>query len=319
MAKSLFECLEERDVEVDLHKATLSEHLAAGLELIDEGSIENADLVVLAMAGDRALEIALAARSKHKPLLDLTEELRHEDGAQWIFPGQDPVVGSRSGEAGPPEAASRSRPMLFHADAPAIVPIGLGAPIVAVLRALADLKISRVSVVTQESAAIRDQAGMDELSAQVRARFNMRDVEAKVFPAVLAFGGIPEEDDEALRAAIHAGVPGIDLLLMRSIAPTFSADSATVILELEDREATPDPDQVKEKLESAKGVHVFEEDEPVSSFDAVGRDDAIAGRVTVEAGRAAVWLACDRLRRGSATLAALAIEAWAAPAVDVGP
>lgn len=295
VAKSLFECLEERDVEVDLHRATLSEHLEAGLELVDERAIENAELVVLAMAGDKAREIALAARAKQKPLLDLTEELRDEEGARWIFPGLDPAIA-------------------FSAEAPAIVPVGLGAPIVAVLRALADLKISRASIVTQESAAVRDQAGMDELSTQVRARFNMRDVEAKIFPAVLAFGGIPEEDDEALRAAIHAGAPGIELLIMRAIAPTFSADSATVILELEDRGATPDPDQIKEKLESAKGLHVFEEDEAVSSFDAVGRDDAIAGRVTVEEGRAAVWLACDRLRRGSATLAALAIEAWAAPA-----
>jgi aspartate-semialdehyde dehydrogenase len=192
----------------------------------------------------------------------------------------------------------------------------MGAPVVSVLRALAALAPVRATIVTHESAAVRGQAGMDELSEGVRARFNMREVEPKIFPGAIAFGVLPEEEDGALREAITAGVkeslPDLQLFLMRNIVPTFSADSASVIVELGDRETMPDPDRVKSLLEAAKGVHLVDDDESASSFDAVGRDDVLAARITVEEGRAGVWLACDRLRRGSATLAALAIERWAA-------
>jgi aspartate-semialdehyde dehydrogenase len=286
VAKSLLECLEERDVEVELVRATTSEHLQPGLVLIDEAALRSADLVVLAVEDERLAKLALSG----KMVLDLTETLRDEDNARWIFPGIEPA------------ALDPARP--------SIIPVGLAVPVISVLRALADLSISRASLVTLESAAIKGQPGIDELSEQVRARFNMRDVEAKVFPSVLAFGGLPLEDEEALREAIEAGVPELELLIMRTIVPTFSADSAVLVLDLADAEATPDPDEVKKKLAAAKGMHLFDDDEAPSSFDAIGRDDALVGRVTAEAGRVGLWIACDRLRRGSATLAALAIEQW---------
>lgn len=291
VAKSLFEVLEERDVEVDLIRATTSDHLEEGLVLLDEAKVKSADLIVVAME----TAVIDVAKTLAKPILDLTESLADEDGARWIFPGLDAGVA-------------------FDPARPAIIPVGLGAPIVAVLRALATLAPKSATIVTQESAAVRGRAGMDELSDQVRSRFNMRDIEPKVFPAVIAFGVIPEEDEASLRAAIEAGVaselPELELFIMRSIVPTFSADSANVVLELG---STPDVDEVKKLLEGAKGVHVFDDDETPSSFEAVGRDDVLAGRVTVEEGRVGLWLACDRLRRGSATLAALAIEKWIAP------
>jgi aspartate-semialdehyde dehydrogenase len=291
VAKSLVECLEERDVDVELIRATTSPFLENELVLIDERVIERADIVVLAMADE---QLGSVVRAKKKPLLDLTESLRDEEGARFVFPGLDPVV--------------------FDPEAPAVIPLGLGFPIVAVLRSLIDLSIRSAAVVTQESAAVRDQPGMDELSEQVRARFNMRDVEPKIFPAVLGFGTIPsaaeiddspEDADDVLKAAIAAGAPGIATFVMRTLVPVFSADSATLIL---DCEAELDADVIRAMLGKARGIHVLEEDEVPSSFDAVGRDDALVGRITIEDKRLGLWIACDRLRRGSATLAALAIE-----------
>lgn len=291
VAKALVECLEERDVEVELIRATTSPFLEAELVLIDEAVIERADLVVFAMADE---ELASVVRAKNKVVLDLSESLRDEENARWVFPGLDPVD--------------------LSAETVAVIPIGLGVPLVAVLRALADLSIRSCVVTTQESAAIRDQPGMDELSEQVRARFNMRDVEPKVFPAVIGFGAIPsaagkddapEDADDVLAAALTAGVPGLETFVMRSIVPVFSADSAIVVLECGEE---PDTDVVRALLSKARGVHVLAEEEIISSFDAVGRDDALVGRITAEGKRLGLWIACDRLRRGSATMAALLIE-----------
>src|SRR5262245_53614323 len=108
-------------------RATTSDHLEEGLVLVDEATVKRADLVLVAMEKP-LIELA----KKHaKPILDLTESLRDEDGARWIFPGLD-------------------ADLAFDPARPAIIPLGLGAPIVAVLRALATLSPSRATIVTQE-------------------------------------------------------------------------------------------------------------------------------------------------------------------------
>ncbi|MCK6545573.1 hypothetical protein L6R52_06860 [Myxococcota bacterium] len=220
VAKALVETLEEREIEVALDLVTTSEHVAEGLGLVSEASLAAADLVVLAFKGAVAHKLADAARALGKPVLDLSEELAGEKRARWVFPNVDP-----------PE---RFDPTVF-----ALVPIGLGAPLVAVLRALAPLQPVRATVSTYESTAAGDQAGMDELSEQVRARFNLKDVEPKVFAGPIAFGclpvvGGPEDSafdaDDRLRLAVEAGVEGVlpDLEVfvtrVRSAATTRSSD-----------------------------------------------------------------------------------------------
>ncbi len=52
------------------------------------------------------------------------------------------------------------------------------------------------------------------------------------------------------------------------------------------------------------------DDEVASAREALERDDTLVGKLSVEGRRVRVFLACDRLRRGSATQAALALELW---------
>src|SRR5262249_42567943 len=158
------------------------------------------------------------------------------------------------------------------------------------------------------------------------ARFNMRDVEPKVFATPIAFGCIPQvaragesafEGDARLRASIKAGLtstlPDLDLSVTRVMVPTFSADGASVVVDFaaDTAAATPslDPAKVTAALHGARGIHDLGDELP-SSFEAIGRDDVELGRLAIEGTRVRLWLASDRLRRGSATLGVLAVERW---------
>lgn len=299
-AKALVECLDERDITVGLSLLTTSDHLDDGLDLISEDALRSADLIVLAFKGKEARGVAEAARKLGKPVLDLSEELADDKRARFIFPGIDR------------DAGASFDPAIFS-----LLPLGLAAPIVAVLRAFAAFEPMRATIATYEStAAAGDQPGMDELSEQIRARFSMREPEPSVFRASIAFGTIPAVGDdpfaadELLRRAIESGteesIPDLDLSVTRVLVPTFSADSAVVIIDVA---KTPDKAAAGAALKGARGIHYLGDELP-SSIDAIGRDDVLAGRVAIEDGRIALWIASDRLRRGSATLAALAIERW---------
>lgn len=302
MAKALVETLEERELEVELDLVTTSDHVAEGLGVVSEATLAASDLVVLAFKGPVARKLADAARSLGRPVLDLSEELTEDKRARWVFPSLD--------------VAERFDPTIFS-----LVPIGLGAPLVSVLRALAPFRPERAAVSTYESTAAGDQPGMDELSEQVRARFNLKDVEAKVFAGPIAFsclpivggpGDSPFAADDRLRLAVEAGLesvlPDLEVFVTRILVPTFSADSATLVVDLAE---APDTEAIAKALDAARGIHYLDEELP-SSLEAIGRDDALVGRLTVDGARVGLWLACDRLRHGSATLAVLAIERWLA-------
>jgi aspartate-semialdehyde dehydrogenase len=96
-----------------------------------------------------------------------------------------------------------------------------------------------------------------------------------------------------------------ELRIARALVPTFSADSAFVDVTVE--EASPPLDVVTEAFRGARGLIVAEE---LQAVGALGRDDALIGRIEVGPRRIAFYLAADRLRRGSATLACLALERW---------
>jgi aspartate-semialdehyde dehydrogenase len=306
VAKAFVECLEERDVEVDLRLATTTERLEGELELVREETIAKCDLAVLAFRGEAARQLADLAARLGKPILDLAEAVAEDPRAVWIFPGVD----ADAGRAFDPARFS-------------VVPLGVASAIVAALRALSSLEAKpiRASIATYESVASADKPGMDELSDQVRARFNLREVEPRIFESPIAFGCIPRvaasgesafDGDERMRRAIDDGLerdlPDLDLVVTRVLVPTFSADGAVVTVDLDRAIETG---AVRTVLAGARGIHDLGDELP-SSFEAIGRDDALLGRLAVEGDRVRFWIACDRLRRGSATLGVLAVERWLA-------
>lgn len=291
-----------RSATLQLVKATTIEHLDEELVLLDEAGVATADLVVLGLRGPIARAVAEGARRRAVPVLDLAGELAGEKRARYLFPGLDPTAGAA-----------------FDPEVFALIPLGLAAPVVAVLRALAPLGPTRATIATYESTAAFDQPGMDALSDEVRARFAMRDVEPGLFGGPIAFGCLPSlaapgqppfDADEELVRAIEAGVerelPDLELSVARVLVPTFSADAAVMFVDLDEG---PAEEAVRSALRAGRTL-AFLGDELPSSIDAVGREDVQVGRLSLEPGRLSLWLASDRLRRGGATLAALAIERW---------
>ncbi|MCC7381773.1 MAG: hypothetical protein IT384_08080 [Deltaproteobacteria bacterium] len=329
LARALEECLEEREIEVELSRQTTPEHLAEGLDPIDPDPWERADLVILALGGPVAEALAERARSRGRPLLDLGGAVA-QSALEWVWPILDAEAGRRS----------------VGAKTPAIAP-GLAAPLVAVLRALAELSPKIAQIATYESAALADRAGMDGLSEEVRAIFSLQEVESPVFGERLAFNALPlagealaasllPEDrgagareacengaaprpsadhreaahEDRLEAAVKAGLGGggPELRVTRVVIPAFSAEGAAVDLVLD---GEVDHARVEALLRGARGVRYLPGDPP-GSGRALERDDTLVSWVRTSPGRLALWIAADRLRAGSATQAALFIEQWLA-------
>ncbi|CAN0591923.1 unnamed protein product, partial [Laminaria digitata] len=102
------------------------------------------------------------------------------------------------------------------------------------------------------------------------------------------------------------GLGGVEVFATRVLVPTFSAEAACVHVEL----AEPCEEQVVlERLQAARTLRWSEED-LMPSLDTVGRDDALVGRLKLRGRRLSLWLSADRLKRGSATQVALAVERW---------
>ncbi len=305
VARALVECVEERELELTTILASPQEHLAPGLAPIDEALFAKADLFVLAFSGEVARALAEGARRLKKPLLDLAGAVEPGPRARWLWPG---LIGS--------EGAALD-PALTH-----LIPGGLAVPVLSALRALWPFGLVRADVVALESASAFDQPGMHELEEQVRAVLAMRDAEAAALPGALAFDVVPslaagpedtfEAADRRLVDQLAAGLVQLggarpELRVTRVLVPTFTADAAVLEVDVED---APERAAVEDALKAARGLFFEEEEQAPSARAAIGRDDAVAGRLTVEGRRINLWVASDRLRRGSATLAALVLERW---------
>lgn len=293
VAESVLECLDEREIDARVIGATTSAHVHGTLLLIDAALIEEGDLFVMALDDELSSGLAAGLAAKNKPVIDLVGVTKD---APVVFAVLDENAHAPLLEGG----AVR-------------VPVGLAEPIAGVIRALAAFGPTRATVATYESAAVRDRAGMDELSEQTRAVFTMKDVVAEQFAATLAFDTIPNpggaddsplDADAALEAEIAASVK-IPVAVTRVLVPTFSADAAVVSIEVD---GTPDLETVAGALGAARGLRYVEGAPP--AVDAVDRDDALVGRLAIREGRITCWVASDRLRRGSATQVALLVERW---------
>lgn len=302
IGRSITEVLRERDVEADVRQAALTENLGPGLDAIDEALLADGELFVLAFSGPMADGLVEGLQRLGKPVLDLRDHNARED-APYIWPGVDPEAGA-------------------DLDGPRVVRIsvGLASPVVAATAALEALKPKRLCISTYESAARFDQPGMDELSEQVRGVYTMQAPDPCLFAASLAFDAIPSlagpkgdpiaadtQFEFAVSAGLQsAGLRDIDVLAARVVVPSFSAEAASVTIELENETTL---DAVVAPLKAARTLH-WTKSPIIPSLDAVGRDDALVGRVKVRGRHVQLWLAADRLRRGSATQVALAVERW---------
>ena len=187
---------------------------------------------------------------------------------------------------------------------------------VVVLKPIHDAaRIKRVVVSTYQSVSGAGRQAMEELSQQVAALYNSKDVEKKKFPHQIAFNCIPHIDvfmedgyTKEEWKMIHEtrkilGEPSLALTATTVRVPVFFSHSESVNVETE-RKLTAS--EVKSLLRQAPGIIV--EDEPENdryplALEATGKDATYVGRIredhSVQNG-INLWVVADNLRKGAA-------------------
>ena len=176
-------------------------------------------------------------------------------------------------------------------------------------------RIKRVVVSTYQSVSGAGRQAMEELSQQVAALYNSKEVEKKKFPHQIAFNCIPHIDvfmeDGYTREEwkmIHEtrkilGEPSLPLTATTVRVPVFFSHSESVNVETEKKLTAA---EVKALLREAPGIIVADEPEnnvyPMA-LDATGKDATYVGRIredhSVQNG-INLWVVADNLRKGAA-------------------
>ncbi len=176
-------------------------------------------------------------------------------------------------------------------------------------------RIKRVVVSTYQSVSGAGRQAMEELSQQVAALYNSKDVEKKKFPHQIAFNCIPHIDvfmedgyTKEEWKMIHEtrkilGEPSLAVTATTVRVPVFFSHSESVNVETEKKLTAA---EVKSLLRQAPGIIVADEPEnnlyPLA-LDATGKDATYVGRIredqSVQNG-INLWVVADNLRKGAA-------------------
>lgn len=290
LAKALSEGIEERDLELSIRRYVPDSAVSEGFDPLSRRA--PADLAVICMRSPEMPALLSRLEDEGAPILDLSEA-----GGPYVWPWLDKTIGL----VPPPRAA---------------IAQGMASAVGAIVRSIAPAAPQSLEVVSLESAAVFDQAGVDALSEEVRTLFSMREIEAPLFGSRLAFSILPglgilgtshEDADRALAERLSEAAL-IPARATRLLVPTFSAEAT--VLRIAVRHDLPEAD-VAALIADARGVF-YSADEAPAAEEAIGRDDVLAGRLSVEPGRIGLFLCADRLRAGSVSPALLFLERWLA-------
>ncbi|MBX2812032.1 MAG: hypothetical protein KTR25_09480 [Myxococcales bacterium] len=295
VGRALAEALEDQEVKVV--RATTVDHLDDGLDLLQETTLNGADLVFLAEVSSFTRQLAAGAARLSAPLINLSGVANH--GGQLLWPTGGDIEQLR-------------QPGLFR------VPMGCVYGVVTLVRELQRWRPNRLRVVTFEGVAGAGQPGMDELSKLTRGLFSHQSLEPEVFYAPPAFNVLPSVEDgedpfaadRQLEADIREGLRELDIEVgvTRTRVPVFTAEGAWIELCCEDAMALED---MRVAVDALKGLRLA--DSPGSTtLDAVDLDDGLVSRLRVERDRVDLWLSLDRLRHGGAWPAVVLAERFLA-------
>jgi aspartate-semialdehyde dehydrogenase len=176
-------------------------------------------------------------------------------------------------------------------------------------------RIKRVVVSTYQSVSGAGRRAMEELSQQVVALFNGRELKKEKFPYQIAFNCIPHIDvfadsgytKEELKMINETrkilGEPSLGVTATTVRVPVFCSHSESVNIETEKKLTVAD---VKALLCEAPGVIVADDPEhnvyPMA-IDATGEDAIFVGRIREDnsiPNGLHLWVVADNLRKGAA-------------------
>lgn len=269
------------------------------VDLLTENSFNNIDIALFSAGGSVSARFAPAAVSAGAVVIDNTACFRMAPDVPLVVPE---VNASAIGDY-------KARRIIANPNCSTIQMVVALKPIHEAAR------IKRVVVSTYQSVSGAGRQAMEELSEQVAALFNGKEVEKKKFPHQIAFNCIPHIDlfmedgyTKEEWKMIHEtrkilGEPTLAVTATTVRVPVFCSHSESVNVETEIKLTAA---EVKALLRQAPGVIIADEPEnnlyPLA-LDATGKDAVYVGRIredpSVQNG-INLWIVSDNLRKGAA-------------------
>ena len=309
VGEQMREVLEEREFPVGDLRLLASERSAGQflpfcgrqrrVDVLTENSFDNIDIALFSAGGSVSARFAPAAVSAGAVVIDNTACFRMAPDVPLVVPE---VNASAIGDY-------KARRIIANPNCSTIQMVVALKPIHEAAR------IKRVVVSTYQSVSGAGRQAMEELSEQVAALFNGKEVEKKKFPHQIAFNCIPHIDlfmedgyTKEEWKMIHETrkileEPALAVTATTVRVPVFCSHSESVNVETEKKLTTA---EVKALLRQAPGVIVADEPEnhlyPLA-LDATGKDAVYVGRIredpSVQNG-INLWIVSDNLRKGAA-------------------
>jgi aspartate-semialdehyde dehydrogenase len=266
--------------------------------VLNENSFENTDLALFSAGGSVSAKYAPLAVSAGAVVVDNTACFRMAPDIPLVVPEVNASAISDY----------RKRRIIANPNCSTI-------QMVVALKPIHDAaRIKRVVVSTYQSVSGAGRQAMEELSQQIAALYNSKDVEKKKFPHQIAFNCIPhidvfmEDGYTKEEWKIHEtrkilGEPSLAVTATTVRVPVFFSHSESVNVETEKKLTAA---EVKSLLRQAPGIIVADAPEnnlyPMA-LDATGKDATYVGRIredqSVQNG-INLWVVADNLRKGAA-------------------
>jgi aspartate-semialdehyde dehydrogenase len=269
------------------------------VDALKEDSFEGTDIALFSAGGSVSDKFAPVAVASGGVVVDNTARFRMEPDVPLVVP-----------EVNPKEIAKyKSRGIVANPNCSTI-------QMVVALKPIHDAaRIKRVVVSSYQSVSGAGRMAMEELSQQISALFNGKDIRKDKFPHQIAFNCIPHIDaflesgytQEEMKMVDETrkilGEPGLRITATAVRVPVFCGHSEAVNLETEKKLTAKD---VKAILRETPGILLLDDPErniyPMA-LDAVGKDSILVGRIREDdsvPNGINLWIVADNLRKGAA-------------------
>jgi aspartate-semialdehyde dehydrogenase len=309
VGEQMREVLEERQFPVGELRLLASERSAGQflpfqsrqirVEILDEDSFDKIDVALFSAGGSVSAKFAPIAVAAGAVVVDNTAFFRMEPDVPLVVP-----------EVNAKEIANyRARGIVANPNCSTI-------QMVVALKPIHDAaRIKRIVVSTYQSVSGAGRQAMEELSQQVGALFNGREIRKQKFPHQIAFnciphidvfmeGGYTKEEWKMINETRKIfAEPNMAVTATTVRVPVFCSHSESVNVETYVKLSAA---EVKKILREAPGVIVADEPENnvyPRAIDAVGKDATYVGRVREDqsvANGLNLWVVADNLRKGAA-------------------
>ena len=309
VGEQMREVLEEREFPVGELRLLASERSAGQflpfhdkqlrVGVLNEDSFRDIDIALFSAGGSISDKFAPIAVAAGGVVIDNTARFRMEPDVPLVVP-----------EVNANEIATyKSRGVIANPNCSTI-------QMVVALKPIHDAaRIKRVVVSTYQSVSGAGRRAMEELSQQVSALYNGKELEMEKFPHQIAFNCIPHIDvfveggytKEEMKMINETrrilGEPSMRVTATTVRVPVFCSHSEAINVETEKKLTAAD---VKAILREAPGVIVADEPENnvyPTPIEAVGKDATYVGRIREDdsvANGINLWVVADNLRKGAA-------------------